>query len=134
MYVSPGWDIPYVTHHKPKTILTGILIEPGIIPVNSQNICANFGTSPKNFNAELFFNFVKESKNSNDPDILYNTKGWYMPIAFNNQTFIPYPNTIKYPHPNDIELIDNILPSKGYIFARVKSYVYHLQNYSSRNN
>lgn len=130
MYVSPGWDILYTKYHKEDLVLTGILVEPGVVPVSSRNVCRNYGTTPETFNEQAFLDFTNQF--ADYPEIVYDRKGWYMPIAFNKKTFIPYPNTIKYPHPNDITLIDQILPQTGFKFAQIKSIVYHLQNFSKR--
>ena len=57
-----------------------------------------------------------------------------MPISFNKSTFIPYPNEIKFPQfPNDKILIDEILPKNGFSFCKIKSFMYHLQNFSNKN-
>lgn len=130
MYVSPGWDTLYHKYHEPNLILTGILVEPGVVPVSERNVCRNYGTTPLTFNRSAFEDFASQFESY--PEIIYDRKGWYMPIAFNKKTFIPYPNEIKYPHPNDITLIDHILLSRGFKFAQVKSVVYHLQNFSAR--
>jgi len=132
MYVSPNWDEYYIKYHTPELILTGILVEPGAISVSDKNICKNFGTEPDTFDEEEFVNFAKNLPS--EDEIIHDLKGWYMPIMFNKNTFIPYPNEIKYPHANDVTLIDDILPKQNFKFARVNSVVYHLQGFSRRSS
>lgn len=129
MFVSPNWDVLYCKHIKPKMVLTGYLIESGYLIPNSRCIEMNFGTDIESFDYD---SFIQYSNNLNYPEIVENSKGWYMPVCFNKSTFIPYPNEIKYPHPNDVLLIDHILENMGYTFCKVASYVYHLQRYSTR--
>jgi hypothetical protein len=131
MYVSPGWDELYIKYHEPNLILTGFLVEPGFVPVASENICENFGMDPDSFDEDGFVSFAKQF--SENDEITYDAKGWFMPIMFNKNTFIPYPNEIKYPYPNDITLIKEILPANNFKFAQVNSIVYHLQNFSNRS-
>lgn len=131
MFVSQGWDEMYLENADGETILTGHLIESGIIPVHPKNLLWSCGDTPQNFDYEKFENYVNVIKNDY-PNKIDNKKGWYMPILFYKSKFIEYPNEIKFPHPNDITLIDEILPNKGFKFAQVKSFVYHLQVASSR--
>jgi hypothetical protein len=132
MYVSEGWDELFCKYHQPNLILTCILVEPGIVAVSNRNICMDFGLDPDSFDEGGFELFAQTIARTREP-IEYDEKGWYMPIAFNKNTFIPYPNEVKYPHPNDVTLIDQILPQLGYKFAKVSSTVYHLQNFSKRS-
>jgi hypothetical protein len=129
MFVSKNWDEYYIKHTKDKTICTGYLVEPGVIPVSNKNIMLDFGISPETFRKNEFQKWC-DATSSVIPEFKENCKGWYMPISFNKDTFIPYPNTVKFPHPNDITLLDEILPMMGFKFLKVKSFVYHLQNYS----
>ena len=131
MFVGKGWDEKYLEYADRETILTGYLIESGIIPVSLKNIEYNCGDTPQNFDFDKFSEYVNLIENQYPP-IAYNKKGWYMPILFYKSRFIEYPNEIKFPHPNDVTLIDDILPKEGFRFAQVKSFVYHLQVASSR--
>lgn len=131
MFVSKGWDELYLKYADGKTILTGCLVESGIIPVSQKNIEYNCGDTPQNFDYNKFENYINIIKDE-IPEVVLGKKGWYMPILFYKSKFIEYPNEIKFPHPNDILLIDYILPKEGFKFAQIKSFVYHLQIASSR--
>jgi hypothetical protein len=131
MFVSKDWDEMYLKYADGQTILTGYLVESGIIPVSTKNIEYNCGDTPQNFDYQKFESFINSIKDE-IPEMVLDQKGWYMPILFYKSKFIEYPNEIKFPHPNDITLIDEILPKAGYKFAKIKSFVYHFQNASSR--
>jgi len=131
MFVSKGWEELYLKYADGETILTGYLIESGIIPVSAKNIEYNCGDTPQNFDYQKFESYINSIKDE-IPEMVLDQKGWYMPILFYKSKFIEYPNEIKFPHPNDITLIDEILPKAGFKFAKIKSFVYHLQVASSR--
>jgi hypothetical protein len=131
MFVSKGWDEMYIKYADGNTILTGYLIKPGFVPVSNKNIEFDCGTSPENFDYDKFSDYVSK-QSTNIPDIAYGQVGWYMPIMFYKSKFIEYPNLIKFPYPNDVTLIDTILPNAGFKFAKIKSFVYHLQCFSNR--
>ena len=130
MFVSPGWDLPYVKFCKPKTVITGHLIESGRVPVNPVNFEYDCGRQPETFDYNKFINFIN-TVTKEIPEVVENVRGWYMPIAFHKSTFIDYPNYNKYPYPNDIDLIDKILPILDFKFMQVNSFMYHLQNYTA---
>lgn len=128
MFVAPGWDEMFVKYCKENTVVTNYLIECGRVAVNGRNMEKNFGTTPETFDYEGFSQYVDTI---DVPEAIYGTIGWYMPVAFYKSTFIEYPNERKYPHDNDTTLFQTILPSKNYTFIKVKSFTYHLQNFSS---
>lgn len=129
MFVAPGWDINFVKFILPNTYTTMYLVESGHISVNSRMIEYDCGRTLETFDYEKF---IKFTQTLDVPEYIMNTAGAWMPIGFHKSTWIPYPNEIKYPHPNDIELTDKILPRLGYIGIKVKSFAYHLQGYSRR--
>lgn len=129
MFVAPGWDINYVKYLQPKTFVMMWLVESGHIPVNSRMLEYNCGKSLDTFNYDKFINYVETL---NIPEIIEGAFGAWMPIGFHKSTWIEFPNEKKYPHSNDIDLIDNILPAMGYKPLKVNSFAYHLQGYSRR--
>lgn len=132
MFIPKNWDIPYVKYAKGKTLVTGYVVEPGVIPVSDLNICKDFGKNPNTYRKDDFQKWSEEM-NKCTPEVI-NGKGWYMPMAIERKYFIEYPNEIKYPHPNDVILIDQIMPSMGYNFLKVNSYCYHLQAFTYVKN
>lgn len=129
MFVSYGWDEHFLQYCKPNTVVTGYVVEPGRLPVSDKNIKYDCGTSPETFDYIKFNSFTEKQKKLH-PTVTADL-GWYMPVAFYKPTFIEYPNHIRFPHPNDIELFHNILPKLNYNFIKVNSFIYHLQNYSN---
>lgn len=122
MIVSKGWDdsiIPYCTE---GTVLTGHVIEkaPGFIEGKPSCLQHDCGDNYGNFDESKFERFVKYHRAP-----VQQGKGWYMPIVFHKKTFISYPNIKKFPYPNDITLVDQILPNNGYTFIQIPMYVYH---------
>jgi hypothetical protein len=138
MIVSKGWDYPLLKHNNMETITTGYVIEPNP-GVNHRpdgetisNIKLDCGQSIDVFDYDKFQQFVDSSQ---EPDIVQNSKGWYMPICFDKKSFVSYPNRVKFPYEqNDVLLIDYVLPNLGYKFAKVKSFVYHFQSKSLKEN
>ena len=132
MFVSKEWDVPYIKYAKGKTLVTGYLVEPGVISVSNRNIQKDFGKIPEQYEEKEFQDWVDKVKLTT-PEVIFG-KGWYMPMAMEKKYFIEYPNEIKYPYPNDVELIDKILPSMGYSFLKVNSFCYHLQAFTCHKN
>jgi hypothetical protein len=128
MFVPKNWDIFYTKYAVGKTVVTGYVIEPGVIPVSNKNITIDFGKNPKTYQRDNFENWVNQ--NTKDIPEAVEGKGWYMPLAMEKKYFVDYPNEIKFPYPNDELLIDNILPSMGYKYLKVNSFCYHLQAFS----
>jgi hypothetical protein len=130
MFVSPGWDKLYIKHTTPKSVVTGMLIESGRIPVNYRNIEFDCGKTPEEFDYSKFLTYISTNP---IPEVKQDSMGWYMPVAFHKSTYIDYPNQIKYPHANDVTLLSHILPSYQYDFKQVGVYTYHIQNFSKAN-
>ena len=128
MLVGPNWDVEIVNHCAENSVVTGYLVEPGYVNVDKNNICFNFGMTPEEFREEEFVEFVKA--NQKEP-CLEPGFGWYMPVAFKKSSFVPYPNKIKFPHPNDVKLF-NALQMLDYDFKKVNSFAYHFQRMSQR--
>jgi hypothetical protein len=129
MFVAPGWDLNFVKYVKPKTFVMMWLVESGYIPVNARMIEYDCGRELETFDYDKFIRFVDAV---DVPEVVEGAYGAWMPIGFHKSTWIPFPNEKKYPHSNDIDLIDKMLPSMGYTPLKVKSFAYHLQGFSRR--
>jgi len=135
MIVSKNWDINFVKAIERDVYVTGHVVEhsPGVVyrlitnePV--KNIKHDCGTSIETFDYNKFQHFADTHR---VPEILHNSKGWYMPFGVFKQSFVSYPNIRKFPESaNDIILLDLVLPNLGYKFAQVKSFFYHFQGQS----
>jgi len=125
MVVSKNWDELFVPLMSEEKVLTFNVVEksPGYIEGKPSCIQMDCGDDYENFDEKKFEKFVKYHKSFNREPVY--GKGWYMPIVFHKKSFISYPNINKFPYPNDITLIDQILPNNGYTFIKMPMYVYH---------
>lgn len=129
MMVAKDWDKYIPLYSDQKTILTGYVVEPnpGTLSNGFTNLAFNCGNY-YNFDDNKFQQFVNSQA---VPEFAYNEKGWYQPLVVNQRSFVTYPNIQKFPfHPNDVVLIDEIMPSLGFNFARINMFVYHFQRQS----
>jgi hypothetical protein len=125
MIVSKNWDellVPFCTEER---VLTFNVVEksPGFIEGKPSCLQMDCGDNFENFDEDKFDKFISYHKQF-QPSPTHG-KGWYMPIVFHKKSFISYPNINKFPYPNDILLIDHILPNNGYTFIKMPRYVYH---------
>jgi hypothetical protein len=129
MMVAKDWDKFIPIYSDQKTILTGYVVEPnpGKLSNDFENIRHDCGYH-YNFDYEKFQNFVNEQS---VPEFKQNEKGWYQPLVVNQRSFVTYPNIQKFPyHPNDIVLVEELMPAAGFNFARIDMFVYHFQRQS----
>ncbi len=128
-YFAPHWDSHLLKYYQPKRLISGRLIEPGIIPVWRTNIQKDFGVLPSEFQEKEFIawcaarqdtGFVKDGffipmlQNRADYDALghYQTQG-----KFGTSTAVS----------NDVLYVQDAL-KKGYEFGTATdSYSYHFQ-------
>lgn len=122
MIVSKNWDELIFPYCIEGNVLTGHVVEkePGHIEGKPSCIKFDCGDNFENFEEEKFEKFVNYHRTP-----VRQGKGWYMPIVFHKRSYIGYPNINKFPYPNDITLIDQILPNNGYKFIQIPMYVYH---------
>ena len=135
MIVAKNWDKFIPIYSNQNTILTGYVVEPLNDPaVDGFPNCINYncGDSPKNFNYTAFQQYVDSQQ---VVDFAINKKGWYMPLVVNKKSFISYPNIDKFPtNPNDILLIEHIMPFVGFKFAQIDMWVYHFSRQATINS
>lgn len=136
MMAGKDWDRFIPEHAAPDTVLTCHVIEPdpGRMMNGPECIKCDCGGSPENFDYEKFQAFADEGA-AQLPDIIDNSMGWYMPVVFNQKTFVSYPNIGKFPYvANDITLFHYILPNLGFKFKQMKSFIYHFQRKATKQN
>jgi hypothetical protein len=136
MFVSKNWDDNFLKYISEDTVVTCNVVEPdpggGVYrPFTNEhvlNIKYDCGDTLSVFDYEKFQTFVDSQT---EPEVIHGAKGWYMPVGFHKKSYVGYPNIAKFPQsPNDIILLDVILPNVGYKFAKVNSFVYHFQRRS----
>ena len=95
--------------------------------IHNKSIIKDFGSSPDTYKRKEFEEFCNSL--SFAPEYVTGF-GWLQPMAMLKENWIPYPNKIKYPEPNDLDYFQQILPLYHFEFLKVRSFCYHLQNYS----
>lgn len=128
MLMAPGWDVLMQAHVDDQTLVTGYIVEPGVIPVCHRNIVADFGKSPERFDRPAFEAFSRSCETSDVRD----GYGWYMPLMVTKSFFRAmgkYPCERPFPHPNDLAFWGTC-ESRGARFLQVRSFSYHFQNLS----
>lgn len=132
--MAKNWDRHLIGQLCDNSIVTGYLVECGVIGVAWQNIPRNFGTSPFDFNREQFENFCEE-EGANLPDSR-EERGWYMPCSIKKSLFFKmgaFNTEIPFPNPNDIIFWEKCL-TEGVVLKRANSFAYHFQNLSNKEH
>jgi hypothetical protein len=124
--MAPGWDI-MVKHVDDNSIVTGYLIEPGVIGVAACNIHKDFGKAPDKFHRRAFESFCA-TYGAGVPEVV-EERAWYMPCVMTKAFFLrmgKFPCDNAFPHPNDI-LFWNSCVERGARLLRARSFAYHFQ-------
>lgn len=128
-YFAPHWDTNLKKYWKPKRLIAGRLVEPGIIPVYPCNLQKDFGTLPSEFQEKEFIAWCASRHNTGFvPD------GFFIPMLQNRRDYDAlghYPTHGKFGTSaavsNDALYIKEAL-KKGYEFGTAEdSYSYHFQ-------
>ncbi|KUK83678.1 MAG: glycosyl transferase family 2 [Microgenomates bacterium 39_6] len=133
-YFAPDWDKALWDFKKRKRLLTGQMVEPGIIPVWKTNIRKDFGHNPQEFREKDFLAFVKEKTVSGLAD-----DGFFIPLVVFRTDFDRlggWPTKGQFgtrdAPANDIAFIDKA-KKVGFEFKRaLNSFSYHFQGSSWR--
>lgn len=131
--MAPDWDVPILEHICDNVIVTGYLVEPGVIGVAPANIRKDFGKLPSEFDRTAFEEFARED--AKEREEIEEKRAWYMPCAMMRDWFMWTGgfNTDKpFPEPNDIKFWDRVVQNYSTKLLRVPSYAYHFQNLSGR--
>lgn len=117
----------------PNTVVTFIVVEPGIVKVDKKNIEHSFGTNWHKFNKTGFEQFAKNFPKRNQTTRC--ALGWYIPVLFPKKLFIEngkYPNDPSPKQPNDIQFFNKLLSNSNVGFLQLNSPIYHFQRLSQR--
>lgn len=125
-----GWDVLMKRHLDDNSIVTGHLVEPGVIGVAQENIQVDFGRTPGAFRREEFQRYVERRQ---DIPEVRDGRGWYMPVLWTKALFLgmgKYPQERPFPAPNDIDFFNRCV-ERGAQLKQVRSFAYHFQNLSN---
>ncbi len=133
-YFAPGWDQALWQAKRKKRLLTGQMVEPGLIPVWPTNIKKDFGHNPQEFEEKKFLEFVKEASVVGLAD-----DGFFVPLVVYGADFDTlggWPTEGEFGSrdapANDIAFIDKAKKA-GFEFKRtLNSFSYHFQGSSWR--
>lgn len=128
-YYAPHWDSNLLKYWKPKRLIAGRLIEPGIIPVYKTNIQQDFGVLPSEFKEKEFIKWCASRRATG-----YTQGGFFIPMLQSRTDYDAlghYPTAGKFGTStavsNDYLYVQAAL-MQGYQFGTAEdSYSYHFQ-------
>lgn len=128
-YFAPHWDSNLIKYWKPKRLVAGKLVEPGIIPVWRTNIQKDFGVLPKEFKEKEFLNWIQSQTIEG-----FEKEGFFVPMLQHKDDYTAlggYPTEGRFGTStavsNDVVYVQEA-KKKGYEFGTASdSYSYHFQ-------
>lgn len=128
-YFAPHWDSNLLKYWRPKRLVAGRLVEPGIIPVYKTNIQMDFGVLPSEFKEPEFIAWCQSRRTKG-----YTPGGFFIPMLQKRADYDAlghYPVAGKFGTStavsNDYLYVQAAL-KKGYRFGTAEdSYSYHFQ-------
>lgn len=81
-YFAPQWDTPLLLNLNRYPVLTGVLVEPGIVRPYETNLIHDFGLKPEKFDEQGFLEFVRMHSENR---IAYD--GFYIPTVISRRSF-----------------------------------------------
>ena len=132
MVFCQDWDEYSMPLVGEDMLMTGVVVEPGVVPVSPLNIAFNVGTTPAEFDAEKFSGIVAAHRRAHIED---NKQGWYMPVLFLKAGFLAaggYPTTPPFPHPHDVKFFTDWVKDGKSLVQSLDIIVYHFQRLSQR--
>ena len=128
-YFAPHWDSSLLKYWKPKRLIAGRLVEPGIIPVYKTNIQMDFGVLPAEFKEQEFIAWCDKRRAQG-----YTPDGFFIPMLQKREDYDAlghYPTAGKFGTStavsNDYLYVQAAL-AKGYEFGTAEDrYSYHFQ-------
>ena len=129
MFLAPGWARPMLDVAQLDTIVSGVLVECGAICPANENVRMDFGMLPETFRRKEFEAWV--AKNQPWPG----RPGHHALVIVHRETFLNYGgydlSLGEYPHVCLDQELWGRWGKSGNQFARVRSYCYHLQQWSN---
>ena len=128
VFLAPGWDVPMMEAANPWTIVTGVIVECGAIPVAAANVEKNFGMTPQAFRRQEFEQWVAEKQPFPEG------RGWYFPSLHDRIAFLVMGgfdvSQGEFPRVAIDKFYWENWRASHHFVSHVRSYSYHLQCYS----
>ena len=135
VFVSPGWMEPLLEAADPNTIVSPVMVECGAIGVHERNLQRDFGMTPDSFQREAFEQWVLEGADWLGGWV-EGDWAWFFPSLLPRQRFLDLGgfDTTRGAFPREPLDINFWIDweTQGGLFKRVRSWVYHLQQWSSK--
>lgn len=133
VFYSPHWLEPLYNARDANTIVSPVMVECGAIPVNDRNWRMDFGRTPEAFRRSEFEAWVEVGGGWRD-DWVDGQEAWFHPSLYSRVAFMEmggFDSSLgSFPFPLDMDYHERWI-KRGGMFKRVRSFVYHLQAYSS---
>lgn len=132
MVFCPEWDEFTLPQVKKGMLVTGVVVEPGVVPVSPMNIAFDVGRTPALFNNEQFKEIASGRRKA---EIVESKQGWYMPLLVHKADFLDaggYPHSQPFPYPNDVAFFTDWVKNGNMLAHSLDMVVYHFQRLSQR--
>lgn len=128
MFPAPGWDQPMLDLWDERTIVTNVLVEPGVIGVHPNNVHCDFGRTPETFRRAEFEEWAKAGP--------VPSGHWFAPWMLSRSRFLELggmPENLQGDDlgftPGDVVFFEKWLTTGGTV-KRARGFAYHLQRWS----
>jgi hypothetical protein len=132
MVMAPHWDAYATEMLEDDMLMTGVLVEPGVVKVSDLNITYDLGRIPAEFQAEKFQKLAAERRKE---EVAADKQGWYMPVLFSKDAFLKeggYPTVPPFPAANDVVFFKAWVNKGKRVVQCLDLYAYHFQRLSQR--
>lgn len=139
VFFAPEWASEFYAARDENTIVTGVIVECGVIGVSHLNHHKNFGMTPDSFRRTEFETWVgsDEAHELYQGQAQHYPRGWYFPCIINKRAFnhaggFDTSRGVFPKDPVDMYFWD-CWAETGKGFKRANSFCYHLQNLTSED-
>src|SRR5678815_3577212 len=89
VFLAPGWASAFYDARDENAIVTGVIVECGVIGVSHLNHHKNFGVMPEQFNRAGFEAWIAtdEARELYQGQAEHYPRGWYFPCIINKRAF-----------------------------------------------
>ena len=127
-YFAPGWDEELLKYMKEDFIISGQVVEPGVVLPSFPTLLKDFGDKANNFREKEFLNYVNKIKKNKLVDGIF-----FIPLAIYKKKFFElgtFPTKGKFGKkstPNDVLFIKHAMKKGSKHKTSLASISYHFQ-------